>query len=412
MSSAIAFFPWWAVPEAVTWGPIRLIPYQRGQAPGDGNGVAQADLDAMLQAYATRPGKPIRRATLLEVDTWRLGEDPEPVLRRFFTAREAIGFAGLAARNLFEGHFGYGCFHNFSLVVQRYQPGKGDMFAFTMRRRDGGARHVWSTDEFAFQCPLHVDSNARMPPLDAALVQLLMDDTLPVSWSEAITEYNHANTDSIDVPTHVEMVMMKSAFELLFSVNPDARSFEHALTRLLTTIPAPPSPVEGPLAAKWMQAFPRSSRLYQAWAREFCSRRGAAAHGSKRGAHFVWSEAAHLVFASLLFPLVLKKLASEQGRYAISAEDLERLSRIDEYLAHEPMDFREDDEQDLPAKHPWREIDLDIRMRALSQRMYPQMMAAIEEGLAASNAATGVIDSETQQLTDFEEDDGGTHVAP
>lgn len=61
----------------------------------------------------------------------------------------------------------------------------------------------------------------------------------------------------------------------------------------------------------------------------------------------------------------------------------------------------------MPAKHPWREIDLDIRMRALSQRMYPQMMAAIEKGLAASNAATGVIDSGTQQLPGFEEGDGG-----
>lgn len=396
MTSAIAFFPWWAVHDPVTWGPVRLTPYQRGQAPGDGRGVAQADLDSVLQAYATRPGKPVRRATLLEVDAWCLGQDPDPVLRRLFAAQEAVGFAGLAARNLFEGHSGYNCFHNFSLVVQRYQPGKGDMFAFTMRRRDGGARHVWSTDEFGFQCPLHVDSTSRMPPMDGELVRLLMDETLPPRWSEAITEYNHANTDSIDVPAHVEMVMMKSAFEQLLNVKPEAKFFEEALTQVIDTAPVPLKQADGPLAARWIQAFPRSHRLYQAWAREFCSRRGAAAHGSRKGDHFVWSEAAHLAFASFLFPLILKKLAAEQGLYTISDEDLERLSRIDEYLAHEPMGFREDDAQEFPTQHPWREIDLDIRMRSISRRMYPEMMAAIEEGLAAGNFVTDAAGNQAQ----------------
>ncbi|MCY1381870.1 hypothetical protein D9M69_698300 [compost metagenome] len=103
-----------------------------------------------------------------------------------------------------------------------------------------------------------------------------------------------------------------------------------------------------------------------------------------------------MAFASFLFPLILKKLAAEQGLYTISDEDLERLSRIDEYLAHEPMGFREDDAQEFPTQHPWREIDLDIRMRSISRRMYPEMMAAIEEGLAAGNFVTDAAGNQAQ----------------
>lgn len=394
---AIAFFPWWAVDEPMTVGPVRLLPFAKGQAPGELPHVEQRDIDAVIHAYATRPGQRLRKATLLEVDNWQLGQDPTPVLRRLFAAQEALGFAGLAGRSLFGGHFGYCCFHNFSLVVQRYQAGRGDTFAYAMRRRDGGSQHLWSSDEFAFQRPLHVDSTLKGPTIDADLVQLLMDETLPAHWGEAVAEYNRANTDSIDVPAHVEMVMMKSAFEQLLGIQPRADHFERALDQVLASLPPPPKAADGPLRTHWFQAFPRSSRLIHAWAREFCGRRGAAAHGSKGGDHFVWSEAAHLAFASLLFPLVLKKLATDAGRYSISLDDLDRLARIDEYIAHEPMSFREVDVDEYATRHPWLEIDLDIRMRAISRQMRPGMLAALEEGIAAANRIAVSPDPECRQ---------------
>ncbi|WP_457097894.1 hypothetical protein [Lysobacter sp. P5_B9] len=271
------------------------------------------------------------------------------------------------------------------MVVQRFQAGRGDTFAYTMRRRDGGSQHLWSSDEFAFQRPLHVNSALSGLSIDAHLVQLLMDESLPVNWSEAVSEFNRANTDSIDMPMHVEMVMLKSAFEQLFGIQPRADHFERALERMLSSLPPPPRSADGPLRARWLQAFPKSGRLIHAWAREFCSRRGAAAHGSRGGSHFIWSEASHLAFASLLFPLALKKLAADARGYPITSDDMERLVRIDEYIAHDPMTFREDDDSDYGTKHPWLEIDLDVRMRAISRVMYPSMVTALEEGISSAD---------------------------
>lgn len=382
---ALAFFPWWTTEELRELGPIRLLPYVRGVAPGHQVHVDQADLDAVIHAYASRPGQRVRQATLLEVDDWRLGQNPTPVLQRLFSAQNALGFAGLASRTLFDGPFGYYCFHHFSLVVQRYQPGRGDTFAYTMRRRDGGSWNAWSSDEFAFQRPLHVGIPLKSPLIDEALVHLLIDETINPRWKEAVAEYNRANTDSADIPIHVEMVMMKSAFELLLNIGPGAKPFEQALTKVMDSLPESPEVVDGPLRTRWFSAFPRSTRLFQAWAREFCARRGAAAHGAAGKDHFVWSEEAHLAFASLLFPLLLKKLAADEGRYRISLDDLDRLGRLDEYIAHEPMHFREDE---FPSRHPWLEIDFDIRMRAISRVDDPGLMAAVEEGIAAANRAS------------------------
>lgn len=392
---AIAFFPWWVVDEPVALGPVRLLPYEKAKTPGDLANVDQGDMDAVVHAYATRPKHRVCKATLLEVDDWRLGQDPAPVRQRLFAAQEALGFAGLAGRSLFGGHFGYCCFHNFTLVVQRYQTGHADRFAYTMRRRDGGAQYIWSSDEFAFQRPLHVDTTLRAPPIDGDLVQMLMDETLPAHWSEAVAEYNRANTDSIDVPIHVEMIMMKSAFEQIFRIGPTWQHFKRALDSTLASLPESIPSVSGPLDERWRLAYPKTTRLIHAWAREFCARRGMAAHGGKGGDHFVWSEAAHLAFASVLFPLVLKKLATDVGRYTISLDDIDRLTRIDEYIAHDPMSYREDHEDEYGSKHPWLEIDDDIRMRAISRRMYPELLAAFEEGITAASRESAAHDGES-----------------
>lgn len=370
---AIAFFPWWAISEPATLGPVRLLPYERGVAPGDRTHVAQRDVDAVIGAYANGPRREVRKATLIEVDDWQLGQDPSPVVARLFAAQEAIAFSALAERSLFGGPFGYCCFHDFSLTVQRYQEGKGDTFAFTLRRRDGLAQHIWSSEDFAFQKPLHVGNMLKLPRLDASLVGVLMSGSLPQNWMEAVFEFNRANTDSTDVPTHVELIMMKSAFEQLLKIRPEWQDFERALDGVLGA--PPPGSTEGPLGERWRQRFPRSTRLVHAWAREFCDRRGAAAHGSKGGNRFIWTESSHLAFASRLLPLVFKKLAADAGLYQMDPDDVERLSRVDEYIAHDPMSFREG--RDEYAKHPWLEIDLDIRMRGISRHL----RTAVDEAL-------------------------------
>lgn len=380
---AIAFFPWWGTEVHATIGPVRLLPFAKGRLPGALAQMPQSDIDGVLSAYANRPGHKVKSATLLEVDDWQTGRDPGEHLPRLFLARESIGFASLASRKLFRGHFGYCCFDNFTLVVQGYRPGQADSFAFTMRRRDGGSTHMWSSDLFAFQRPLHVDSTPRTETLDEALVCMLMDPDTPSHWINAVREFNRANTDSPDIPLHVEMVMMKSAFEQLLGINEKWQSFSHALERVLPPAQTSARPATGILAQRWSDRFPSSPRRLQAWVKEFCARRGAAAHGNSFGGDPIWSDHAHLAFAATLFPLVLKKLAAESGLYSMLDEDLDHLARIEQYLEHDPFDYRDGDE-DGGQQHPWVEIASDIRLRAISRRTSSPVK--LEKGLSASLA--------------------------
>lgn len=373
MANAISFFPWWSIATELTIGPVRLTPYRRGKSPGDTQDVEQDHLDAVLAAYANHPRQRIKTATLLEVDDWRAGMDGDAVSNRLFAARDALGFSALSERQLFRGHFHYCCFDTFSLVVQSYLPGRPGHFSYATRRRDGGTRNLWASNEFAFQRPLHVHDHSY-ELLDPQLLTLLMDD-VPSNWRHAVEEFNRANTDSPNVLPHVEVVMMKSAFEWLFQINPTHNQFCSALVATLADL-QPDDLVEGPLSTRWSVAWPKSSRPLMAWAREFCALRGVSAHGTQRGNHhFVWSERAHLAFASLLFPLVFKKVAADAGRFTLNEVDRERLRRIDQYALYDPFAYG-----DESSPHPWSEIDGESRMEVIGRLAF----AGLEEGLKSA----------------------------
>ncbi|HEY4449338.1 MAG TPA: hypothetical protein VGN03_12105, partial [Steroidobacteraceae bacterium] len=195
---------------------MRILPYARGKWPGDLPHAKQADIDAILAAYAD-PGHIVTNASLLEIDDWYTGMDSGGHAVRLFQAREMIAFAALAKRCLFRQHFDYCNYPTYTLVVQRYESGKADRFSFDTRRRDTGTSHMWATDKFAFRRPSHVAAWAKMDldlPLLAALLELEQHSPL----REAIGEFNAANTDSDDMPEYVEVVMIKSALESLFGI--------------------------------------------------------------------------------------------------------------------------------------------------------------------------------------------------
>ena len=78
---ALAFLPWITVYEPIEVGQIRLLPYERGQLPGNLPGVTQDEIDRVLAPYADLPNKPVERATLFEWGDWRSGGDAEPFVQ-------------------------------------------------------------------------------------------------------------------------------------------------------------------------------------------------------------------------------------------------------------------------------------------------------------------------------------------
>lgn len=369
MPNAIAFFPWVSIDQAIDAGAVRLLPYRRGQHPGCRPEISQTDMDNVLAAYAEHPHMPIARATILELEDWAAGSEVTDHLGALFRVRNAIAFSALSQRKLFSGSFHYCNYDAYTLVVQALQPGQAGSFAFTTRRRDGGTTHHWSSDEFAFHRPNHVDSRAIVS-IDTRLLEatLLIDQTNASGLYEAMVEFCCANTDSPDIPEHVELVMMKSAFEWLMDIDQKADSFTKAIEGVIGDL-LPTQQPHGPLEDEWKKRRPHATRILDAWAREFCAVRGMSAHGKQRDAdRFVWSARAHLAFSSMLLPLIFKKKLASEGIFEIDSYDVERLRCIEDYLLHDPFSF--DWHQD--RTHPWTEIENAALISAKAHLFYPE----------------------------------------
>lgn len=364
MPSVIAFFPWASVESPVSVGPLRLLPYQKGSLPGDQPHVTQASVDGVLSAYADRANFHIRRGTLLEFGDWHLGMDiSDEQITQLFRIRHLLGFSALSQRELFH-HIRYSNFDTYALAIQRFTPEKPDTFSIVARRRDGRSQHLWASDDFAFHRPLHVDGRAEIV-VDEALLSALLN--LPGTHEhiyEALVEFNLANTDSSDVPEHIEVVMCKSAFEWLLQIDSNSKSFLAALESRLSNITFEKS--KGPLAAAWNSRWPKATNLLSAWAKDFCAVRGTSAHGAQK-TDFVWKSHQHLAFVAILFPLLVKKVLADDRLLAMDEADIERLRRIEAYLAHDPFDF----DWYSDATHPWSEASSTALMTVYAKRLYP-----------------------------------------
>lgn len=334
---AIAFFPWVITEAAVDIGPIRLLPYQRGKKPGDLKKITQSEIDDVLSAYANHPNKTIKKATIIETNKWKTGTNAKRVIHQLFRARDAIAFSSLSQRKFFNNSFNYCNYDTFELIIQQYQPLSAKNFAFTTRRRDGLTQYSWSSNEFAFHRPYHVHDQFRLAP-DIPFLEAIfnLDPSTSEKLYNSLFEFCCANTDSPNIPEHIEVVMIKSAFEWLLEINQQADKFRNELIGAIGSISSPPQ--NGPLVDNWKKSRPTATRPLEAWAREFCDIRGEAAHGSTRSNNrFVWDIKSHLIFSAILFPLIFKKKLSSISSFKMSNHDLERLKLIEQYLIHNPF---------------------------------------------------------------------------
>lgn len=367
MPHAIALLPWVHCQEALTVGPLRILPYVHGKLPGKQPNADQADIDAIFGAYAIRPNVFVKNGAIMELGNWHTGMDVESDQKAaLFRARDALAFAALSKRQLFHGHFNYTNSDAYSLVIQRYQPGSAGSFSFATRRRDTGTSHLWSSTEFAFQRPHHVSSHWKVE-VDEKLLAAVIDFDPGSPLREAMREFNQANTDSSDIPEHVEMVMMKSAFEWLLGIGSGVNQFVSAVRDgLATVLHDPPKP--GPLSDRWIERWPKAKRPLEMWARDFCDVRGSAAHGADKAAvRFVWPARTHLAFASILFPLLFKKMLAADGRLSLDVTDQEQLGTVEKLILVDPLSpdslSRMDDNS-----HPWSEFQFSARFIARARK--------------------------------------------
>jgi hypothetical protein len=376
MPNCLAFFPWLTIREPVAVGDIRLVPFRCGQAPGDSEFASQADMDAIVAAYSLRKNIPVERATLFEFGDWRNGQDlTVEGSSELFRARELLAFSALAHRQMFQREQ-YSNFHTFSLSVQRYSAGGAGAFSFDVRRRDQDVSHLWNAEEFAFLKPLHVEAGARLffdVQLLDALLRAYKAGECPFA---AIEEFNSANTDSSDMPLHTEVVMAKSAFEFLLGIDQHAESFANAIVPLIPAF-KPDEDFPCPEFARWAGRFTQAARPIESWVREFCVRRNEAGHGQRRGGdHHVWTQEAHLAFAAILFPMLVRQQLAAKGFLELSERKQVELEWVEAYLGYDPYAPR----AARASPHEWERIRSDGVIGEISRRRMDDLSTKFHAG--------------------------------
>ena len=368
----VAFLPWVSLSAPLVIGRLRLLPYERGKAPGDLPHCSQESLDRVMSAYAGHTNRGVRSATLIEMGEWYTGMDVMLKMDEFFLMRNFIGMAALSKRR-FGGHFGYCNFDTYKLVVQRFTKSSAGKQAIRSRRRDGSTIAYWSASDFAFQRPLHVEERASVDLDEDLLLALLNLPAGSGSILEAIREYAHANTDSPDVMPHVELVMMTSAFEWLLDSGPNTKRFRQNLAAAVADIGrVEEGDIAVPLREAWANARPDASGLLDAWAAEFIALRGSSAHGANRQIKsFVWPLQTHLMFAAMLFPLLLKRWCAKVSTYKPPYLDSLILQRIEAFIASDPMDPKYNSLKGT-EKNPWLELDERCRLGWLAKVLAQQ----------------------------------------
>lgn len=369
MANSVSFLPWVYVDEAFSVGPIRFIPYERKRSPGDLPHVTQEVLDILMSAYVSQPGKPIRRATIIEYGDWYAGQEcPAEIRQDMWRVKNAIACSALANRLIF-GKGPYASTASYALITQGYQSDNPSGYAIQTRRRDGYGLQYWTSDTYTLNMPLQVQHCDRQVKIDEPLLLALLNNKSK-KLTEAVKSYCESNTDSEEIQLHVEMLKLMKAFEGLLNCKTKSTDFLDAIRKAFSDVDL--QDYDGPLKEKWME--PRGARVpanvLEAWAYEFHFMRGAGSHAGGT-APSVYQEHQHLAFGDMLFCLLLKKRLQADGLYKMSEDDQVRLERIQGFLVHDPFAFDFMNEKD--EEHPWTELHFECKLRRIGRALYPHM---------------------------------------
>jgi hypothetical protein len=354
------FLPWVATREEIQLGSMRLVPYVRGEAPGELHGVAQGVLDGIFGSYGnqafnhSRTSAHVTHSTIItwENDAERSDLSDEQITSRLEMANY-LAFSALSQRR-FCSLYEYCNSDGYQVVAQRFSEERPGDTTLTTRRRDGRGQHfVGSAEIPRFIRPQHVDGRLTLS-LDAPLAVALLglpDGELKKRISEAIDVFLRANTDSSTMQERSELVLMRVAFETLLDSSHDTPGLRRCFRKhFQAELPVKPTWATGSLnEAQWRARWPKNvERPLDAWVQDFSAARNAAAHGPHGESEpTVWQRHNHLLFSSWLFPLMVKKLLAVEGLYELQEEDVVARCGFEAFFAHDLLAFADGEHRDL-----------------------------------------------------------------
>lgn len=345
------FLPWVSTSETIIVGDLKLLPYTRGMQPADLDGITITNIDAVLanygnQGYSSKRAAPITNATIVTWNSVSATSEPtdEEIQKRLQIGQQLV-FCALAQREL-GSLFQYCNTDGYRMIAQRFTVNNSGAIAVTTRRRDGYSLQYLgsSANNPRFVRPLHVADRLSLNidfKLLAAL-QAVATPELKERLSTAIDVFVRGNTDAPDIPERTEIVLLRNAFEtLLNSTHQTDNLVRRFADHFRSELPAISIWHAGQLdEGVWRKRWPKNniSRPLDAWVNDFCDARNSAAHGSRNGHEApVWHIHNHLLFASWLFPLIVKGLLASAGLYHLTDEDIVLRCGFEVFFAHDVL---------------------------------------------------------------------------
>lgn len=351
--STLAFFPWLRLKEYDSFSEFKLIPYERGKLPYCEDQTIQEKIDTILCHYVHDQNEPIEKGTLLQIgDDIFTRELTESERNSAFEFAELLSICGLSSRKYFSWD-GYLNRDYFKLYVQNYK-GQGFVY-YQNKRRDGSCDNVVSKELYKVHTPEHVKPLDTIEIDKNLLIALLKSRSLE-GWADyygAITYFNLANTDSIEMPEHTEMVLTVSAFESLLQCRGKGKKLADKFGQIIT--PTIEFPINECEQLKPNELSKGSTTIRHKWLWDFYNLRSKFAHaeiGHRYPAR--WSNLNHLLLSSYVFPLVLKCCLSKLDLYDLTDEDQFKIDCFERLACQNHFGKVEKDYD--PKSHPWNII--------------------------------------------------------
>jgi len=368
----LAFLPWIHIEKTESVGRFALCPYlaqDKKQHP---------KVHELVSAFRDGSGNPLRKATLIAVDGKLGSQLAEDDIAELFALREALAFASLRQRKLFDQVATYVNDHHFRIVVQGYTLGSGGVSLRT-RRRDGETTRFIVPEVHEERCPYHVSANVT-PNIDMALVEqvlaLLTDKSATCDWlADSLELFNLANTDSPQIQLHTELVITTAALQRAMGSSKKSKAVLLAedFERLLALGLAPTkTSADAPKLSKASAGNTVSLGLRGRWFYDLYSSRGSVAHGmtSPRG-NRIWNMREHLLLASFVTPLLIMCRLEEVGARKMSNEERDDIACFDSLLCLPDVHARHDEHG---MSYEWNRTISKVRRDRDAERIWNKVV--------------------------------------
>lgn len=310
-------FPWLKLKKPIEVDGFKFTTYELEGQQVNGEASLQHFLASVKEIFSANDGQQIKHVTILQLqmdNTVRDIGEREIVGARNLS--ELLAFSGLSCRDYFSDN--YWNYDNFQMILF---PVRENTISISTRRRDGYNLDVFSKGKCQFQMPMHVKSHVGVQVDEQLLKGLLQvqkdkDKEFRERVWESIVNFNLANTDSVSIPEHSEIVLLIGAIERLLGCN-RGKEDELAKRFIETLIPCSKYP-----SLNQNNRFKNVDSIREMWIRACFRLRGEHAHGKmETDQPLPCTTQEHCLFLSFVFPLLVKLILKDKKFYNLSDND-------------------------------------------------------------------------------------------